>query len=201
MFPKLKNIETGFRQMRRTSILLTIICVFVSCSSLYYAYKSQGRVYILLGGAIMEASVADRKEYIPLIAKSHICAFHQAFWTLEPDEKVIKNNIEHALYLADASAKHLFDDLREAGYYSAIISGNVSQSVTIDSIDLNTNSYPFPFKCWAKEKILRTTSVTTRNLLTSGLLRTTGRSPNNDFGFLIEKLEVLDNKDLSTQKR
>ena len=201
MFPILKNIETRFRQMRRTSILLVIVCITISLSSLYYAYQSQERVYILLGGAIMEASVADRKEYIPLIAKSHIRAFHQAFWTLEPDEKVIKSNIEHALYLADGSAKRLFDDLREAGYYSAIISGNVSQSVTIDSIDLDTNSYPFPFKCWATEKILRPTSVTTRNLLTTGMLRTTGRSPNNDFGFLIEKLEVLDNKDLSTQKR
>ncbi len=201
MFPKLKNIETLFHKIRRTSLLLTIISIVVSLSSLYYAYQSQGRIYILLGGAIMEASVAERKEYVPLIAKAHIKAFHQAFWTLEPDEKVIKGNIEHALYLADASAKQLFYNLREAGYYSAIISGNVSQSISIDSIDLDTNNYPFSFKCWAKEKILRTTSITTRNLLTTGLLRTSGRSPNNDFGFLIEKLEVLDNKDLSTQKR
>ena len=197
----MKNIDSSFRQMRVIAVLLAVVCVVVSMASLYYAFCSQGRVYVLVGGAVTVAAVAEKKEYVPVIAKAHVRNFHQLFWTLEPDEKVIKNNIERALYLVDGSGKRLYDDLREADYYAAIVSGNVSQTITVDSIQLNLDRYPFQFTCWSTEKLLRTAFVTTRNLVTTGFLRTTGISTNNQYGFLIEKLQILDNRDIKTQNR
>ncbi len=57
------------------------------------------------------------------------------------------------------------------------------------------NIYPYAFKCFATEKLIRTTSTTTRNLVTQGYLRNVSRSDNNPHGFLIEQWETLENKD------
>lgn len=106
-----------------------------------------------------------------------------------------------ALYLADESAKKAFDDLQEKGYYNSLVSGNVSQQLTVDSISLNTVTYPYAFTCYATEKLIRSTTVTVRSLVTKGDLRNVSRSDNNPHGFLIEHWETMENKDLSTQNR
>jgi len=121
--------------------------------------------------------------------------FHEDFFTLDPDDKAIQATITKALYLADESAKRQYDDLKEAGYYSNIVSGNISQQIVIDSISLDMKVYPYAFKCFATEKLIRTTSTTTRNLVTQGYLRNVSRSDNNPHGFLIEQWETLENKD------
>ncbi|GGB23903.1 hypothetical protein [Puia dinghuensis] len=63
------------------------------------------------------------------------------------------------------------------------------------------HSYPIYFRCYATEKIIRPTSMVTRNLLTEGWLRNTGRSDNNPHGFLIERWEIIDNHDLKVETR
>ncbi len=107
--------------------------------------------------------------------------------------------ITKALYLADGSAKTQYDNLRESGFYANLIAGNISQQITVDSIQLDMNQYPFGFKCYATEKLIRTSSTVTRSLVTQGSLRNVARSDNNPHGFLIEKWETLENKDLNTQ--
>jgi len=201
MFSNFKDIDSGYRQMRRITLITIAANLIITCLSINMVSGSKNKAYVLADGTLLEATLTDRRDIIPVIAKSHIRTFHQYFWTLDPDEKGIRDNIGKALYLADGSAKTLFDDLREAGYYAAIISGNVSQTVTVDSISLDTRQYPYLFKCWSTEHLIRPTTRTTRRLITTGQLRTTGGSPNNQLGFLIEKLHVLDNNDISTEKR
>lgn len=201
MFEKLKNIDTGFRQIRGITLYSIAASLVIAIAALWYVHLSRQRVYVLVGGAVMEAGVADKKEYVPVIAKAHIRNFHQSFWTLEPDEKYIKTGISQALYLADESAERLYADYKEAGYYAAVISGNISQTVKIDSILLDTDVYPFTFTCKATETITRPTNITTRALTTTGYIRTTGHSSNNELGFLIEKIRILDNHDIQTKNR
>ncbi len=105
------------------------------------------------------------------------------------------------MYLADGSAKKQYDNLKESGYYSNLISGNISEQIEIDSIDVNVDAYPFYFRCIAKEKLIRTTSIVTRSLITEGYLRNVERSDNNPHGFLIEKWMILENKDLKIENR
>jgi hypothetical protein len=66
---------------------------------------------------------------------------------------------------------------------------------------VNTKNYPYYFKCFCKQKIIRPTTIVTRNLLTEGYLRNVERSDNNPHGFLIEKWKILDNKDLKIENR
>lgn len=163
--------------------------------------RMQDRIYVLAEGRAVEAVGTDRRANMPVEARDHVRSFHEAFFTLDADEKVITANITKALYLADGSARRVYENLKENGYYSGLITGNISQEIAIDSIVLNLQGYPIYFRCYATEKITRPTSVVTRNLVTEGWLRNAGRSDNNPHGFLIEKWTILDNSDLKVETR
>ena len=205
MFQQTKNINTAFKHIKWFSFMLVIACTIISMYALYANHKlsneSLSRVFILANGKALEAYAADRKDNIPVEARDHINMFHHYFFTLDPDEKVITNNITKALYLADGSAKKQYDNLKESGYYINLVSGNISQQIDIDSIEININTYPYYFKFMGKEKLIRTTSVVTRSLITEGYLRNVSRSDNNSHGFLIEKWTIIENKDLKTENR
>jgi len=205
MFQQLKNIDSAFRYVRGFCLLIVAGSFGLSCYAIYKTsvvmQESKQRLYILANGKILEAVAGERKENIPVEARDHIKTFHQYFFTLDPDDKVIQQNITRALYLADGSAKRTYDNFKENGYYANIISGNISQVVTIDSIQVNVNQYPFYWRCYATEKIIRSTSIVTRNLITEGYLRTVSRSDNNPHGFLIERWNTIQNKDLKVETR
>src|SRR5580658_2777272 len=116
MFPKTQNLESAFQHIRLFCILMIIACIslagFVVWQSMHIVQQSADRVYILASGKALEAFASDRKENIPVEARDHIRVFHQDFFTLDPDEKVINGNITRALYLADGSAKRLYDNLK-----------------------------------------------------------------------------------------
>ena len=205
MFPKTQNIENAFQTIRLFTIIVVCGCFAVSGFTVWLAERAVGnmqdKVYVLAEGKALEAMAADRRENLAAEARDHIRVFHLAFFSLDPDEKVINANIGRALYLADASARRTYENLKENGYYSAIIAGNISETLEVDSIVLDTRTYPLYFRCYGTEKIIRPTSAVTRALVTEGWLRNSGRSDNNPHGFLIEKWTILDNSDLKVETR
>jgi len=205
MFKQVKNIDTAFRQIRNFSFLVIVSSVMICFYVIYNSYKEttaiESRIYILANGKALEAFAGNRKENIPVEARDHVKMFHQYFFSLDPDDKVIQANITKALYLADGSAKRVYESLKENNYYAGIISGNISQEINVDSVSLNMNSYPYYFRCYATEKITRPSDITTRSLITEGFLRNVSRSDNNPHGFLIEKWNTIENKDLKTENR
>lgn len=205
MFRQLKNIDTAFKHVQLFTCVLilayTLLCGYAIYESYRQAAAAQARIYLLAGGKALEAFSAERKDNIPVEARDHIKMFHHYFFSLEPDEKVINDNLSRALYLADGTARKQQDDLQENGYYSSIISGNVSQEVIVDSIRLNLDEHPYYFRYYGRQKIIRTTAIVTRSLVTEGFLRSTSRSDNNPHGFLIEKWRILENNDLQVEKR
>ena len=205
MFQQLKNIDTAFKHVKRFSIIMVIVCMLISGFSLVKSYQaienSQSRIYILANGKVLEAFADSRKDNIEVEAKDHIKSFHQHFFSLDPDDKVIQSNVSKALYLADQSAKSQYDNLKENGYYSNLISANMSQEISVDSIQLDINQYPYFFKCYAMQKLIRATSTTNRKLLTEGYLRSVSRSDNNPHGFLIERWKTISNQDTTLQSQ
>ncbi len=205
MFRTTKNIDTAFRQVRLFSIGVMAVCLiltlFVSYKSYQLASQSQQKIFILANGKALEAYAADRKDNIPVEARDHVKMFHHYFFTMDPDDKVISNNLTKALYLADGSAKQQYDNLKENGYYTNLISGNISQEIQADSIIINTNDYPYYFRYKGLQKIIRPTTIVTRSLITEGYLRNVSRSDNNAHGFLIERWKTLENADLKVENR
>lgn len=205
MFKQMKNIDTAFRSIRSFTIIVIIGCVLLCGFTLYKSFKlvaqMQNKIYILANGKALEVYASDRKDNIPVEAREHIKSFHKYFFTLHPDDKVIQANITKALYLTDASAKREYDNLKENGYYATIIAGNISQEIKVDSVTVNINEYPYYFRCYAIQNIIRTTSTVSRSLITEGYLRNVSRSDNNPHGFLIERWTTIENKDLKIENR
>ena len=205
MFKETKNIDSSFRHIKIFTFLVVagcfLLCGFVLYKSYELSARVQDKIYILAGDQAMEAFASKRKDNVLVEAKSHISFFHIYFFTLDPDDKVIEKNITKALYMADASAKKQYNNLKETGYYANIIAGNISQQISIDSITVDTKAEPYFFHCYGTERIITPNSIVTRNLITQGYLRNVSRSDHNPHGFLIERWETLENKDIKTENR
>ena len=128
-------------------------------------------------------------------------ASSRLFFTLSPDKNAIESNIKRSLFLADKSAFNYYRDLSEKGYYNRIISGNISQTIQIDSVSCNFDVYPYAVATYARQMIIRESSVTERSLVTRCRLLNAVRSDNNPHGFMMESFEITENKDLNTIKR
>lgn len=154
MFRKAKNLETAFQQVRLFALVMVVGCLLFSAFVTYRSYQlaaqTGSKVYILAAGKALEAFAGDKRENLLVEAKDHVRSFHELFFNLDPDDKAIDASISKALYLADGSAKKLYESLKENNYYTGIISGNVSQKVLVDSVTVNMQTLPFYFKCWAR---------------------------------------------------
>jgi hypothetical protein len=185
--------------------VIVAACMAICCYTVYESYRmvtrAQERIYLLANGKALEALSADRKDNIPVEARDHIRMFHHYFFTLDPDEKVIEGNISKALYLADGTARKQYEDLKEGNFFAGIISGNISQKVIADSIILDLEDYPYRFRYYGRQEIVRPTALVTRSLVTEGLIRNVSRSDNNAHGFLIEKWRIVENRDINLKRR
>lgn len=199
MFSQFKNIDTAFRHIKTFSIFLILACILISGFAIWKSYDMvktvQAKIYILANGKAIEAFSAERKDNLPVEIRDHVKMFHHYFFTLDPDEKVIQRNIKNALNLSDESAKKSYDNLKEQGFYSNLISANISQEINVDSIKLDIDQYPFYFRCYATQKLIRSSSTIIRKLVTQGYLRNVSRSDNNPHGFLVQRWETLENRD------
>ena len=179
-FKSLKNIETSFRQIRLFTLVFASLCAVVTGFALWKSYSF--------------AEAQRQKIYVLDNGKSLMLA-------LSPDKSAIEGNIKRSLLLADKSAFNYYKDLSEKGYYNRIISGNINQMIEIDSLRCDFDKYPYSVRTFARQIILRESSVTERSLVTRCRLLDAVRSDNNPQGFIIEGFEITENKDLQTLKR
>ena len=149
----------------------------------------------------MLALSRDAQQNRPVEAREHIRRFHELFFTLSPDKDAIESNVGRALYLSDESAIGYYRNLQEKGYFNRMIAGNISQTLTVDSIQGNFNSYPYEMKTYSRQHIIRSSSVTERSLVTICRVRNVTRSDNNPQGFLIEGFTIVENKDIGQYER
>lgn len=205
MLKHLKNIDSAFKHIRLFSFVLILANLLLSAYVIYTCLstlrRERQKIYVLANSKLLEAEGVDRKDNIEVELRDHIRMFHHDFFTLDPDGEVIQENITRALYLADGSARSQYDNLKESSYYAGVISGNMTQRMTTDSIFLNLDSQPYYFRYYGKLKITRPTTEVTRSLITEGYIREVSRSDHNPHGFLIERWKILENKDLTVKQR
>lgn len=204
MFMQLKNIDTAFKHVKALSVGFMVVNCLCMVFCIYQSYHmvglSQDRVYVLHNGKVLEALAADRRANLPVELRDHIRTFHGYFFSVSPDDGAIKRDMDKALYLADESAKKEYDNLRESGFYNRMIAANISQEIQVDSIALLLDNYPYKFTCFATEKLVRSSGISYRKLVTAGEVRTLeDRSDENPHGFLIQKWQTLENRDLVTK--
>lgn len=205
-FKSLKNIESNFRLIRICCALFAGLCAAVAVASVGFSYafaeRQRQKIYVLDGGrSLMVALSQDLSQNRPVEAREHVRRFHELFFTLSPDKAAIESNVGRALQMADKSALSYYKVLQEKGFFNRLIAGNVSQMVKVDSIRCNFDRYPYEVTTFARQRILRESTVTERSLVTTCRLVNVSRSDNNPQGFMVEALNIVENKDLATYDR
>lgn len=205
-FKSLKNIETSFRQIRFFGLVFIILCAAITGYSVFSAYqfaeKQRQKIYVLdKGKSLILALSQDLAQNRPVEAREHIRRFHELFFTLSPDKDAIESNINRAMFLADKSVYSYYKDLLEKGYFNRVISGNVNQTLQVDSVVISFKDYPYTASTYARQIIIRESNITERSLVTNCRLINSVRSDNNPHGFTVENFEVKENKDIQTVNR
>lgn len=205
-FNSLKNIESSFKQIRIFGIVFLCLCAIVAVFSVVKSYQfaedQRQKIYILdEGKSLMLALSQDLSQNRPVEAKEHIKRFHELFFTLSPDRSAIESNINRALFLVDKSAFAYYQDMQEKGYYNRIVSGNINQTIQVDSVAIDLNTYPYRAMTYARQMIIRESNITERSLVTQCNLINSVRSDNNPHDFTMEKFEIIENRDLRTLAR
>ena len=184
------------------SIALTGLSAWVFSRSAGMVEKSREKIYVLDNGkSLLLALREDISENRNAEAKDHVKRFHELFFTLEPDKAYIENNVREALFLADRSATDQYRSFKENNLYNQVIASDISMTLLTDSVKVDFSAYPYAFFFYGRQRIVRKSNITVRNLRTDGRLRNISRTDNNPHGFLIESWRITDNTDLETMKR
>lgn len=199
-------IENSFARLKLITILSFALAGIISITTiiacLRFVEKQREKIYVLdQGKSLLLALQSDKVANRPIEINDHISRFHELFFSLAPNVESIEHNINSALNLADRRAYEYYNDLQAEGYYSRVISASISQSVIVDSIKVDYSTYPYSAETYATMHIIRSNSITTRQLITSCTVRDISRSNSNPHGLLIERFEVLDNSTIKETSR
>ena len=205
-FKSLLNIESNFRQLRLYSLVFAGICTVITLIAVWMSYSfaeaQRQKIYVLDNGkSLLLALSQDLSQNRPVEAREHVRRFHELFFSLSPDKAAIESNINRALLMADKSALTYYKVLMEKGFFNRLIAGNISQIVKVDSIKCDFERYPYEVTTYARQRIMRESNITERSLVTTCRLVNSVRSDNNPQGFMLENLNIIENKDLTTYDR
>jgi len=205
MFKSLKNIESAWRLSKAVTLATIVCCTIIVLLTTYWSQtmiaKEREKIYVLdKGKSLILALSQDMAQNRPVEAKNHVTMFHELFFTLSPDADAINMGIRRALLLVDKSGYNYYSDLHEAGYYSRVISANVIQKITVDSVEVDYEYYPYSVTCYSTQTLTRQSNVTTRILVTTCELENVQRSDGNPHGFLMVGFKVIKNEEISKNK-
>jgi conjugative transposon TraK protein len=184
------------------SLGITGLSAYVFTLSVKMVETSKQKIYVLDNGKSLLVALRENiSENRDAEAKDHVKRFHELFFTLEPDKEYIEKNVKEALYLSDRSAMEQYQSFKENNVYNQVIASDISMTLITDSISLDFSTYPYRFSFYGKQKIVRTSNITIRNLETTGKLRNISRTDNNPHGFLMENWRIAQNQDIETIRR
>ena len=198
-----KNIEQKIKINKTISLASILFAVIIVIVGFVFAYKliedSRKSLYIIDNGVPILVKQTDELLNRPVEYQSQVELFHRLFFTLAPDDRYIKENVEKSLYLIDDSGKKEYTNLREKGFYNQIISGNSLVTVRNDSIKLDLPNKKFIY--YGTQMINRKNSLIIRKLITEGDFEDMIRSPNNPHGVLLRNWRILDNSEISNKAK
>lgn len=200
-----ETIETSFRKLKFITLASIVSGVAIALGAVYIAgqhmLSNNDNIYVIDRGSAVMAARSGQDAYRDLEVKDHIERFHELMFNLSPNSESIKRNLDRALPMSDKSAYDYWSDLSERGFYSRIVSANISQEIVIDSVRVDMSSYPYQAKTYAKIFMLRESNITAYDFESSCRLVDVERSQSNPHGLMIEKFRVSKNENLGTRHR
>jgi conjugative transposon TraK protein len=199
------TIETSFRKLKFITVASIASGVIIALGAVYISgqqmLSNNDNIYVIDRGSAVMAARSGQDAYRDLEVKDHIERFHELMFNLSPNSESIKRNLDRALVMSDKSAYDYWSDLSERGFYSRIVSANISQEIVIDSVKVDMSSYPYQAKTYAKVFMLRESNIAAYDFESSCRLVDVERSPSNPHGLMIEKFRVSKNENMGTRQR
>ena len=201
-----QDIEKSFSRMRGLSIVSVVasfvFALVVGVMAFNYAEQQRHKIYVLdQGKSLLLALQTDAIMSKDIEIRDHVTRFHELMFTLSPQKQTITENLDRAFNLADRSAYDYSQDLAEKGYYSRLVSANISQQMLVDSVVFQGSSYPYQVKTYARQYVVRESTISEYSFASSCQLVDAARSDVNPHGLMIEKFRVLENNLKETRKR
>jgi len=199
----IKNIESKIRLATLVSVGSLMASVVITIVVSFFAYRqvssARRSIYILDNHVPMLAKQTDLQLNRPAEYRADVDLFHSLFFSLTPDDRFIEYQMKKAMYLVDESGARQYNDLKEKGYFSSVLSSSSVLTLQTDSILLDLSKRYFRF--YGKQRIDRRSATVVRSLITEGTLRDMPRSENNPHGVLITQWKILENKDLENVQK
>lgn len=199
----IKNIEAKVRLATFVAAGSLVTALLMDIAGWAYAFKlvsnSQRSIYILDNNVPILARQTDMQMNRPAEYRAHVDLFHSIFFSLTPDDKYIEYQMKKAMYLIDESGVQQYNNLKEKGFFTSVLSSSSVLTLQTDSIALDLPRHYFRF--YGKLKIDRRSSTVIRSLVTEGNLQDIPRSDNNPHGVLIANWKTLENKDLQNVQK
>lgn len=198
-----KDIQKKIKINKAVSISAIFFAVIIVIAGFFYSYKlvedSRKSIYILDNGVPILVKQTDELLNRPVEYKSQVELFHRLFFTLAPDDKYIKENVEKSLYLIDDTGKKEYTNLREKGFYNQLVSSSAMMTLNADSINVDLAQKKFIF--FGRQVINRRSSMIIRKLITEGNFEDVVRTPNNPHGVILKNWKILDNSEISNEAK
>ena len=196
------------RELRRRRGLVTAtlafaaaVCIGVVLLSFRFVSRSRDTVYVVDKGSTLMATIAEGDVQRDLEVEDHIRRFHELMFNLAPSSESQKRNLEQALHMADRSAYDWWQDQSESGYYSRLVSANISQEIQIDSVRFSMQQYPYPARLYGKVFLTRESNITAYDFVSECRLSDVPRSQSNPHGLMVERFAVKRYESLGTRRR
>jgi hypothetical protein len=190
----LTEISTAIGFLKKISIFSILASVVISVASIAFATyqirKASKQLYLLdTNGAAFSAKQSEYVHRKPEII-NHIRNFHDLFYGV--DQFNYETRVNDALYLIGNSGKDLYLTLKASGWYSKLVSNNLSQSIHEDSLIVYDNVYPYVARYYGRVTVSRTDlqAKETKRIQSTFILHNVSRTEKNPHGLLIENYLV-----------
>ena len=199
----IRNIESKIKISLLVSLGSMVTAVVIVAIGLNHAFRvveeSRKSIYVLDHGVpvLVQQTGQDVNRLVEY--KSHINLFHMLFFNLPPDDEFMKANIAKSMYLIDKTGAMEYNNLKEKGYFNAILASSAVVSIKTDSIQVDMEKKDFKF--FGTQRIERDTRILTRQLITTGFFQDVPRSDNNPHGVLITGWKTILNKDIEDKQK
>lgn len=201
-----KDIEKSFKRLSSLTLVSVagslLFALIVGVYALSFAEKQRQKIYVLdQGKSLLLALQTDAVMSKDVEIRDHVTRFHELMFTLSPQKQMIQENLDRAFNMADRSAYEYSQDLAEKGYYARLVSANISQQIIVDSVKFVSAGYPYQVRTYARQYVVRESTVSQYSFVSTCQLIEGRRSDANPHGLIIEKFKVVQSDLIETRKR
>lgn len=200
-FTALDSIDNVVKINKRVTLIsiiaLPVVVIAFICGIMGITARAGETMYVLQSEGVDAMRKTTVRENRGVEAEMHLRAFYSRMFDLDPSASAINRSTAQAMELGGDDIRRLVELYNETGFYNQLIQENISMRGEVDSVRVNTSSYPYRCEVWGKQTLRRYSNSTIRTFcFTCQLENTKERTIENPHAFFISKINVTENREI-----